>query len=72
MKIFLGVKFIKSIQRNKTVHHLMIVTMVVCVISTMAQRVVFVKLAQEILNKLASLQDSTPNWEPKNARNFVS
>ena len=42
-----------------------------CAILIMVMTVVFVNRAQEKLNKLASIQDTTPTLEPLNAKMFV-
>ena len=42
-----------------------------CAILIMVMTVVFVNRAQEKLNKLASIQDTTPTLEPLNAKVFV-
>ena len=52
--------------------HQQTVMMVECVISTMDQMVGSAKHVQEILTKIVSIPDSTPNWVPRNVRVFAS
>ena len=51
--------------------HQQTVKMVECVILTMDQMVGSAKNVQEILTKIVSILDSSPNWVPRNARMFA-
>ena len=64
-------KYSKTIQR-KIVQHRQTVTLVECVILTMDQMVDSAKHVQEILTKIVSILDSSPNGVSRNARMFAS